>query len=204
MYNNRWCPPCKAFTPKLIEFYEALKKKKDAKFEIVYVSSDKNLDEFQGYYGKMPWLAVPTDAGSAQIKNDLAAMLKIRGIPTLVVLDVKTGRFVTDQARNEVMSSVGSDPAVVYAQWKEKEPVPIEEASLGGGGGGPFGDGPIGKLIWMILKNPMYIFAMIYIIKNVMRKWKQSQGGGDALTDEADAAEDAAGAAGGAGDESEF
>jgi len=35
--------------------------------------------------------------------------LKIQGIPALVVLDAKTGFFVTNDARNDVVAAAGDD-----------------------------------------------------------------------------------------------
>ena len=36
-FSASWCPPCKYFTPKLIDFYWAMKHKK---FEVLLVSHD--------------------------------------------------------------------------------------------------------------------------------------------------------------------
>ena len=59
-FSAHWCPPCRGFTPKLAKFYEEYNKKQgDKKFEIVFVSSDKNEGEYNSYYGEMPWLALP-------------------------------------------------------------------------------------------------------------------------------------------------
>lgn len=56
-FSAHWCPPCRGFTPKLAEFYK--KYHKDKNFEIVFVSSDKDENQFKGYYDEMPWLALP-------------------------------------------------------------------------------------------------------------------------------------------------
>ena len=37
-FSAHWCPPCRGFTPKLVEFRDANKKD----FEVVFVSSDRN------------------------------------------------------------------------------------------------------------------------------------------------------------------
>lgn len=59
-FSAEWCPPCKGFTPKLVDFYNKLKEKDDnSKFEIVFVSWDKDESTFTEYFNTMPWLALP-------------------------------------------------------------------------------------------------------------------------------------------------
>ena len=43
-----WCYPCKAFLPKLIEFYQDVNIE-DKKLEIIYASSDKSEAEFKEF-----------------------------------------------------------------------------------------------------------------------------------------------------------
>lgn len=119
-FSASWCPPCRAFTPILSKFYK--KHAVAQNLEIVYISSDRSLEEFNEYYGKMPWKAVPTDA--AQIKQTLASRLGIQGIPALVVLEVSTGLFVTNDIRDQIQRNAEKDGKVVKSminEWKEKE-----------------------------------------------------------------------------------
>lgn len=59
-FSAEWCPPCKGFTPKLVEFYTKIKEKENiSKFQIVFVSWDKDESAFQEYFATMPWLALP-------------------------------------------------------------------------------------------------------------------------------------------------
>ena len=55
-FSAHWCPPCRGFTPLLVEFYKKYNVQKN--LEIVFVSSDRDLNSFTSYYGDMPWLAV--------------------------------------------------------------------------------------------------------------------------------------------------
>lgn len=55
-FSALWCPPCRIFTPKLIEFYNIHRINKN--FEIIFISSDNNEDAFREYYKDMPWLAL--------------------------------------------------------------------------------------------------------------------------------------------------
>ena len=131
IFRSAGCPPCKAFSPLLVSFYNNCAK--DGKIEVVFVSSDRSVQSFNEYYDKMPWLAIPADAGAAQIKSQLAKALKISGIPALIVLDAKTGQFVTSDARTEV-TNVGDDKNKgrdLIASWKQKDTIPLDELSGG-------------------------------------------------------------------------
>ena len=59
-FSAHWCPPCRRFTPELVEWYNELKKGplKD-KFDIVFISSDREEKAFDEYFDSMPWLALP-------------------------------------------------------------------------------------------------------------------------------------------------
>ena len=130
----------------------------------------------------MPWLSLPEGSGGSisQIKNNLAQKLQIRGIPTLIVLDVKTGKFVTANARDDVSKASGSPEKghEVISGWKSVDPVPIEEADFSQQGGGPSG---IMGIIFYILKNPIYIFGLLYFYKQFLKYLNQSKGTGDAI-----------------------
>lgn len=92
-FSAQWCPPCRGFTPELVNAYKSLKAKNPA-FEVIFVSSDESNDDMKTYMSeyKMPWPALRFDA----IKS-LSAVRKYsgNGIPNLV--------FVT--ADGEILSS---------------------------------------------------------------------------------------------------
>jgi nucleoredoxin len=162
-----------AFTPVLIDFYKQLAKSE--KLEIVYISSDRTAADFQGYYGKMPWLALPNDEAASKVKTDLINKMKIRGIPSLIVLDVKTGLLISADARSQVQSTAGNTAKAneLIAAWKTATPVPIEEGLAGGTGIMAIGY----QIMMAVLKNPIYIFGMLYIIKWISRKIAKQQMG---------------------------
>ncbi len=56
-YSASWCAPCQKFTPSLVEFYN---KKKNASFEIYFISSDNDEADMEGYIKEksMPWLSL--------------------------------------------------------------------------------------------------------------------------------------------------
>ena len=88
----------RGFTPVLAEKYKA-KVVADPSVEVVFVSSDRDQAGFDGYYGEMPWLALPFDDRGR--KQTLGEKFGVRGIPMLVVLDGE-GALVTTEGRGQV------------------------------------------------------------------------------------------------------
>ena len=57
-FSAHWCPPCRAFLPKLVDAYHKIKAKDDA-FEVIFISSDRDQASFDEFFSGMPWLALP-------------------------------------------------------------------------------------------------------------------------------------------------
>jgi len=110
-FSAHWCPPCRGFTPALIESYNKSLKAKN--LEIIFVSSDKTPAEFQEYYGTMPWLAIPS---GDKRKNALSKRFGVQGIPSFVIVDGATGETITDSGR----AKVGADPTGAEFPWLPK------------------------------------------------------------------------------------
>lgn len=98
------------------------------RIEIIYVSSDRDPDEFQKNFGGMPWKAVE----SQQYKDIISRKCKIRGIPTLIVLNAENGYFITDQTRDDIMNVKGDKAKgkALIEKWKSMKAVPLEEATF--------------------------------------------------------------------------
>uniref|UniRef100_A0A0E0D1X2 protein-disulfide reductase n=1 Tax=Oryza meridionalis TaxID=40149 RepID=A0A0E0D1X2_9ORYZ len=92
-FSASWCPPCRRFTPKLIEAYNELVSQ-GKNFEVVFVSGDKDQEAFDAYFAKMPWLAVPFPDSECRAK--LNKRFKVRGIPHLVILNAASGEVYTE------------------------------------------------------------------------------------------------------------
>lgn len=94
-----------------------------------------------------------------------------QGIPSVIVLDAKTGYFITDNGRSDVIKAGDSDASqkALVQSWIEKEAVPIDQAVFGGGATKSF----IVKAFMHIAKNPAYIFGIIYFVKQFLRYLEQ-------------------------------
>lgn len=97
-FSAHWCPPCRAFLPKLVEAYNMIKAK-DPAFEVIFISSDRDQASFDDYFASMPWLALPF---GDERKASLSRTFKIDGIPSLVAIG-PTGKTVTKEARDLIM-----------------------------------------------------------------------------------------------------
>lgn len=121
-FSAHWCPPCKGFTPKLVQTYNKIKAAgKD--FEIIFASSDNDLASFTEYFHEMPWLAFPH--GDKRI-SELSDLYDVEGIPYLVILDPSTGKVITTNGR----SAVDADPEGNEFPW---HPKPLNSVETAGG-----------------------------------------------------------------------
>eukprot|EP00124_Ichthyophonus_hoferi_P005421 Ihof_evm2s781 gene=Ihof_evmTU2s781 len=100
-FSAHWCPPCRGFTPALIDTYKRINQGTNQRFQIIFCSWDNKKEEFDEYFGTMPWAALPLDATA--LKDDLAAKYKVTSIPHLVVIG-PNGDLITDNGREAVMS----------------------------------------------------------------------------------------------------
>lgn len=96
-FSAHWCPPCRRFTPILIEFYNKLGQEKN--FEIIFCSLDHDEAEYKEYTADMPWLCMPFQAKETQV---LSKKYNAQGIPHLVIADSE-GKVITEDGTSEVM-----------------------------------------------------------------------------------------------------
>lgn len=100
-FSAHWCPPCRAFTPQLADYYQAWKADGKGKtLEIIFISLDQDENAFNDYFATMPWAALKFSEKETQGKS-LSQKFGVRGIPTLVILD-KNGETVTLNGRGQV------------------------------------------------------------------------------------------------------
>jgi len=120
-FSAHWCPPCRGFTPKLAEAYT--NHLKDKGLEVIFISSDRDEEGFMEYFKEMPWLALPFAERS--MKGSISSKFKVRGIPTLIILDPNDGTVITEDGRMACMR----DPTGEKFPWK---PASFKEVMAGG------------------------------------------------------------------------
>ncbi|KAG2426987.1 hypothetical protein HXX76_012771 [Chlamydomonas incerta] len=125
-FSAHWCPPCRQFTPHLASIYTNFKKDHALKadWEVVFVSSDRDQASFDEYLAEMPWAALPFDKREA--KAALSQLYKVRGIPTLVIVDGATGELITANGRD----AVGDDEKCENFPWRPRTFEQIMEGAV--------------------------------------------------------------------------
>jgi len=109
-FSAQWCPPCRGFTPSLVDF----RNNNSEEFEVVFVSSDRSKADQLKYMEKynMNFYALPHGSDAA---NELKKKFEVRGIPSLVIVDAD-GNTITKNGRGDV----SSNPSGAIADWKKK------------------------------------------------------------------------------------
>lgn len=94
-YSASWCPPCKAFTPELIQFYTKMKKDYADLFELILIPLDRKEIDMLNYMKafKMPWPAL-----AYKERNSISYLKAYQtpAIPGLILLH-KNGFIAVDR-----------------------------------------------------------------------------------------------------------
>lgn len=94
-FGAHWCPPSRGFTTQLIQAYNEIITTNDGCFEIILVSTDRDLKEFNTNLSNMPWLAIPYEDRTRQ---DLCRIFNIKGIPALVIIG-QDGKIISTDGK---------------------------------------------------------------------------------------------------------
>jgi len=107
-YSASWCPPCRAFTPRLVDFYNQFKPQ-HPNFELIFVSRDRDEDSMLAYMNTeaMPWPAVRFGDIATADANEFGSS----GIPDLVLVDAD-GTVLSDSFAMWGWAYVGPDKVI--------------------------------------------------------------------------------------------
>ncbi|XP_048514023.1 nucleoredoxin-like [Athalia rosae] len=111
-FSAHWCPPCKAFTPQLVDTYQRIRER-GHNFEVIFVSSDRSEESYNTYTETMPWLRIPFS--QEERRRKLAHALDVQAIPTLVILDPRDN-IITLEGRAELLE----DPEGLNFPWASR------------------------------------------------------------------------------------
>ena len=95
-FSKHDCKPCQEFTPVMAHLYEEQTPKS---FEVVFMSADPTLPEYDSYFAEMPWLAIPW---KDQRGRDSALAFKVTGLPRMVALRKDSGSVVSDNCLKQI------------------------------------------------------------------------------------------------------
>merc|ERR1712032_33113 len=135
VFAGSWCPWCRAFEPLLEDMYKKVKANDPNDTEIVYISVDSDSAACDAATNGKPWPAVPYDTAqgngtppigfvrkkvreeSGKPMGTLQAKYALSSVPSIVVLDGKTGNLITKDVRHQL----GDKPEDGCA-WKPSAP----------------------------------------------------------------------------------
>ena len=116
-FSAHWCGPCRGFTPQLKATFEGWREK-GKKLNIVFVSLDRDQEQFNEYYQSMhsDWLCIPFPESDRRKK--VSELNTSGGIPCLMFMDSKSGEIHTKGGRDVVRR----DPEGESFPWKNYKP----------------------------------------------------------------------------------
>ena len=127
-YSAQWCPPCQAFTPKLVKWYHAFKPA-HPNFELIFVSEDHNESAMLDYMKEMnmPWPAVRFGAlrHDGSFKGSGIEQYAGDGIPDLVLVD-SGGTVLADSFQGGSYVGPGATIGAINQRVGGGSPVPID------------------------------------------------------------------------------
>lgn len=98
-FGGGWCGPCRGFTPSFATMYTNTRAAGKA-FEVIYVSHDQSQQDFEEYWGHMPWLALPF---KHEAQKGLGELMSYSGIPTVYLVEAASCKVITGEFRRTVM-----------------------------------------------------------------------------------------------------
>ncbi|OMJ75359.1 hypothetical protein SteCoe_25515 [Stentor coeruleus] len=120
-FTAHWCPPCRTFTPRLIQLYKNANSRSKV-IEIVFISFDRDSETMNNYFEEMPWAAVPYS--NKALCENLGDVFGVTGIPALIIIK-SNGQVISRDGRSDVHSK--NSEVVDYWIKKAENPNADEE-----------------------------------------------------------------------------
>lgn len=108
LFGGAWAKPVQDFTPRLRAAFESIAEAGHS-FQIFYVPSDKDEEQYNTFVSSQPWLALPF---KTPLKPELSRKYNVERIPRLVIVD-RTGQVVCEDACPLVVN----DPTAAGFPW---------------------------------------------------------------------------------------
>lgn len=124
-FSAHWCPPCRAFTPLLSDKYASLIKEGHP-FEIIFISSDRDVSSALEYYQEMPWKMLNYEDRNAKLL--LGEVFNISGIPSLVLID--NDGIITKDGREAIMTTSFDQLKAFEEDKRKQEEMLLEKIAL--------------------------------------------------------------------------
>ena len=105
-FTASYCPPCKIFTPQLVEF------EKKYKIPVIIISRDKTQQAYDEYRAQQP-NHYAVDYKLISRRSECAEKFNIKTIPSLIILDNNCD-IITSNGRNEIEVN----PQLAITKWK--------------------------------------------------------------------------------------
>ena len=112
-FSSSWCGICKELTPKLVDLFNEVNKSEN-QLQVLFISGDMSEEDFETYYTKMPWLAVPFGEDATE---ELAEHYKVSALPSIILVD-SNGKVIKDKAQNDLKGIETGSLGKVFESWK--------------------------------------------------------------------------------------
>jgi len=94
--------------------------KEEHKFAAVFVSCDRDNDQFEEYYATMPWATIPFDTEGRALSQKISQAFDVDGIPALVMLKIinkDDGSIDFEISNKNAVGKVGGDAEGANFPW---------------------------------------------------------------------------------------
>ncbi|CAD7930586.1 unnamed protein product [Amoebophrya sp. A25] len=100
-FSAHWCPPCQQYTPHVCKYAG---KCPPGGVRFVFVSRDKSLQEFEGYFKEMSHDFLAVDFSAAGLRDQLCINYGVNGIPSIhLISNLADAASCYEKMRDEIM-----------------------------------------------------------------------------------------------------